>query len=113
LTDEWPICAAPSGWEIRTEHIMVAEPLTIEVEPGSELARALAEANGRPVRLVSNGVRFRVNRDEEDIWAGYDPEKIREGLERYAGIISPEEAERIKEMIYRAREEGTRPTDRS
>ena len=90
---------------------MVAEPLTIEVEPDSDLARALAEANGRPVRLVSNGVRFRVSRDaREASLAGYDPEKIREGLERFAGTISPEEGERMKELIYRGREEE-HPTD--
>ena len=56
---------------------MVAEPLTIEVEPDSDLARALAESNGRPVRLVSNGVRFRVSRDEEASWAGYDLAALR------------------------------------
>lgn len=84
---------------------------TIHVESGSELARALADAN-EPVRLVANGVRFRVIRDSDDPWADYDPEKVRAGLRKFAGMITAEEGERMKEIIYRGREEGTRPPDR-
>jgi hypothetical protein len=56
--------------------------------------------------------RYLVIRDPDDPWAGYDPEKVRAGPRKFAGMISPEEAERIKERIYRGREEGTRPLDR-
>ena len=89
----------------------INNPRTIHLDPDSELARALASVNGEPVFLDSSGVRFRVIRVEDDTWADYDPEKVRAGLRRFAGMISPEEADRIKEQIYRGREEGTRPPD--
>jgi hypothetical protein len=91
---------------------MSREPLTIAIDPDSELGRALDEANGTPIVLVRDGVRFRVTRDPDDPWASYDPEGLREGLREIAGTLSPEEGERIKELIYRGREEGTRPIDR-
>lgn len=91
---------------------MAKEPLTIKVDPQSELGRALDEADAAPVVLDRGGVRFRVSRDDDDPWANYDPEKVRAGLRKFAGMISPEDAERLKEAIYRGREEGTRPLDR-
>jgi hypothetical protein len=103
-------------WKYRREYrkesvIMEDIPLTITVEPGSELARALADANGRPIELVNGDVRYRVSQKEDDVWAGYDPERIRAALERFAGSLSAEEGERIKQLIYRGREEGTRRMD--
>jgi hypothetical protein len=92
--------------------MMTTTPLTIRIDPESELGRALADADVKPVILQSNGARFRVTRDPDDPWANYDPEKVRAALRKFAGMISPEEGERIKEMIYRGREEGTRPLDR-
>jgi hypothetical protein len=50
--------------------------------------------------------------DPNDIWANYDPERVRVTLEKVAGTLTPEEGDRLKEAIYRAREEGTRPPDR-
>ena len=86
---------------------MIDQPKTIQVEPESELARALEEAAA--IVLERNGVRSRVSREADDIWADYDPERAREGLRRFAGLISRDEAEAIKADIYCAREEGTRP----
>ena len=91
---------------------MAKESLTIHVDPDSELARALHNPDAAPVVLNSNGVRFRVSRDDDDLWADYDPERVRAGLRQFAGMISVEEGERLKQFIYRAREEGTWPPDR-
>lgn len=91
---------------------MAKEPLTITVDPDSELGRALDETGGSTVILERNGTRFRVTRDPDDPWADYDPEKVRAGLRKFAGMLTLEEGERIKETIYRGREEGTRPIDR-
>jgi hypothetical protein len=91
---------------------MAREPLTITIDPDSELGKALAEPDSAPVILVRNGTRFRVTRDPEDPWANYDPEKVRAGLKRVAGLLTPEEGDRIIEAIYRGREEGTRPIER-
>ncbi|MDQ3692060.1 MAG: hypothetical protein M3464_00315 [Chloroflexota bacterium] len=91
---------------------MSNEPLTITIDPDSELGRALDETAGSPVVLVRAGARFRVTRDPDDPWATYDPDKVRAGLRKFAGMLTREEGERIKESIYRGREEGTRPLDR-
>jgi hypothetical protein len=91
---------------------MAIETMTITVDPESELGRALEHSDDARVILVRNGARFRVTRDSEDPWANYDPEKVREGLRKFANLLTPEEADRIKEAIYRGREEGTRPIDR-
>ena len=56
--------------------------------------------------------RFRVTREADDPWAHYDPAKLRAGLQKVAGLLTPEEGDRIIEAIYRGREEGTRPLDR-
>jgi hypothetical protein len=91
---------------------MAKEPLTIMIDPDSELARALAATDGELVVVLRNGTRFRVTRDSDDPWSNYDPEKVLEGLREIAGTLSPAEGERIKELIYRGREEGTRPITR-
>lgn len=98
---------------------MAAECKVIVVGSESDLGSALGAAGGESIVLLCGGVRFRVVQnkvatfaDPNDIWANYDPEGIRQGLREIAGIITPEEAERIKQMICRGREEGTRPIDR-
>jgi hypothetical protein len=91
---------------------MAKEPLTIVIDPDSELGRALVETDGELVVLLRNGTRFRVTRDTDDPWANYDPEKVRDGLRKFAGMLTREEGERIKEAIYRGREGGTRPLER-
>jgi hypothetical protein len=53
-----------------------------------------------------------VIREAEDPWATYDPAKLRAGLKKVAGLLSPEEGDHIIETIYRGREEGTRPITR-
>jgi hypothetical protein len=42
---------------------MRKEPLTITIDPESELGRALDETDGGPVVLLRGGARFRVTRD--------------------------------------------------
>jgi hypothetical protein len=91
---------------------MASETMTITIDPDSELGRALEHSEDARIILVRNGARFRVTRDPDDPWANYDPEKVREGLKKVAGLLTPEEGDRIIEGIYRGREEGTRPIDR-
>jgi hypothetical protein len=91
---------------------MAKERLTITIDPDSELGRALDENDGELVVLLRTGTRFRVTRDPDDPWATYDPEKVRAALRKFAGMLAPEEGERITEAIYRGREEGTRPLER-
>jgi hypothetical protein len=91
---------------------MAKEPLTITIDPDSELGRALDQTGEVPIVLLRNGTRFRVTRDADDPWANYDPERVLEGLHEIAGTLSPAEGERMKDLIYRGREEGTRPITR-
>lgn len=91
---------------------MVTVSKTIDIEPGSELDRLMEEAGEGTLRLVRNGVCYRLEREDVDPWVGYDPEKADAGMRAAAGSLSVEDAERLKEYIYCGREEGTRPIDR-
>lgn len=90
---------------------MASAAQTIHVDPDSELGHALAEGT-EPVFLESAGARFRVVRTADDIWSGYDPERLLASVRAAAGTLTPEEGEELKELIYRGREEGMRPPDR-
>ena len=85
---------------------------TIKVTPETSVGHLLDEADAAPVVLEANGTRYRLVREPDDPWTSYDPERVRAGLRRFAGTLSLEEGERIKALIYRGREEGTRPLDR-
>ena len=87
------------------------ETIALEIDPESELGKALAVAGRQRLTLVSNGRRYVVSRDPLDTDDGYDLEAFREALRAAAGIFTPEETEQLKRNIYRWREEGTRPID--
>lgn len=90
---------------------MAKAPLTITIDPDSDLGRALDAAEGDTVVLLRDA-RFRVTREADDPWSAYDPEQVRAGLRKFAGLLSEDEGERMKAAIYRGREEGTRPLSR-
>jgi hypothetical protein len=91
---------------------MAATTKTIRVLPDSELARLLEEAADGPLLLEKDGVRYRLDRDDGDVWAGYDPVAALEGIRAAGGSWRGVDAEALKAALYRAREEGTRPPDR-
>jgi hypothetical protein len=91
---------------------MVEATKPIPVTAATDWPQVLADAASAPVRLEHAGVVYRLSREDEGVWAGYDPELLRDGLRRSAGMITPEDAERMKALVYRGREEGTRPLDR-
>jgi hypothetical protein len=62
--------------------------------------------------LLRGSARSRVIREAEDQCATHDSAKLRAGLKNVAGLLSPEEGERMKARIYHGREEGTRPISR-
>ncbi len=90
---------------------------TISIEPGSEIDRLLNQAAAGPIDLERHGERYRLRRVEsdadEETWAGYDPAQAIAGMRAASGSWSDIDAEELKAYIYRAREEGTRPLDRS
>jgi hypothetical protein len=91
---------------------MHTEPRKYRVTPESELSRLLSNANREPVILENGNMRFRVVLEAEDIWAGYDPDAVIAGIDAPARSITPEEAERMKQLDYDAPEAWTRPITR-
>lgn len=87
------------------------EVVTIELDPESELAQALAGVDKKPIVLVSDGERFRESRAEQDAAADYDAEAVRAALRAAAGTITPEEGERLKRTIHPWRDEEGRRID--
>lgn len=48
----------------------------------------------------------------EDIWAGYDPEKVKEALKHTSGSWADIDTDRLIAKLYEARARGSRPADR-
>ena len=85
---------------------MYLQPKRIKVEPGSELARLLEEANETPLLLEKDGVLYHLTAsDKEDIWADYDPERVRAGLKESAGALSGVDTKELREDIRASREQ--------
>jgi hypothetical protein len=82
------------------------------VTNGGELARLVDAAKEFPVILERDGVRYRLTREEDGVWANYDPEAVLSALRAARGSLSRDEGEELKAYIYRARTEGSRPADR-
>ena len=78
----------------------------------SEPGAAPHAADETPGAGQPAGKRYLELADPDDPWANYDPDAFRAALRKVAGLYTPEEADRLIENIYRAREEGTRPIDR-
>jgi hypothetical protein len=92
---------------------MLTEPHRIRIEPDSELARFLDEVGETPVLLEKNGKLYRLAEEPEtDLWANYDPEKARAALKRVAGSWADIDVHKLIADLYRAREEGSRPSTR-
>lgn len=54
----------------------------------------------------------RLEREDEDIWAGYDAEQVRQAIAETAGSWADLDTDALIDKLYRAREEGSRPADR-
>lgn len=99
---------------------MLHRTRTIHIESGSDLDRALDESLETPVEIEKDGVRYRLTRvdpsashddvvlaDEDDIWAGYDPERMREALRRSAGAFRGIDGDQLKADILEQREQDS------
>jgi hypothetical protein len=87
----------------------------IDVPSGSELARVIEEAEPSPVHLVKDGVRYRLERavaeePQDDELSGEDEDEDAK-FARFVGAWKGIGADEMKEMLRRAREEGSRPMD--
>ncbi len=91
---------------------MLNESHTIKVAPDSELARLLEEAGDTPLLLEKDGTLYRLSREDENLWAGYDAEKVRAAIAQTAGSWADVDTDQVIAALYRARETGARPTTR-
>lgn len=91
--------------------VTVKSAKVVKVTAKTELPDLLDEAAAGPLILDRDGERFELRRAEAR-QADTGPKTVAESLQRHAGFITPEEAEQMIEVIYRAREEGSRPLDR-
>jgi hypothetical protein len=91
---------------------MPHEPYIFHIAADSELGHLLDTAADTPVLLEKEGKRYRIVPEQNTLWAGYDPAKVRHALQLSAGLLRVDEAERLKAEIYAAREEGSRSATR-
>ena len=70
----------------------MAERKPIFIEPESDTARLLRQVGDEPVSIVSEGVKYRIEREPADPFANYDAAKVlaslRGGIGLYEGSMS-------------------------
>ena len=76
---------------------MVAESVTITIDPESELAQALSRTDDdAPVRLDIRGKRYRISpEDESDLFANYDVKGVLAGLRAGRGALRGIDREKL------------------
>lgn len=92
---------------------MYLQPKRIKVEPGSELARLLEEVGEAPLLLEKDGVLYHVTpSSQEDIWADYDPQRVRAGLKESTGALVGVNTTELLLDIHQSREQKERSGNR-
>lgn len=87
---------------------MLTKPHRIRITPESELARLLDEIGEMPVLLEKDGAVYRLMKEqEEDIWAGYDPQKTKAALRRSVGALRGVDRDELLADIHAAREQDS------
>lgn len=81
----------------------------IAIEPDSETAQLLKRVGDEPVSIISNGVRYRIEKESEDPFANYDPAKALEALRESAGALAHIDLESFKKEIREQRSQAPRP----
>ena len=87
---------------------MAKEPLTITIDPESELGRALAAVDDAPIVLERCGARFRVTREADDPWVDYDPQRVRRALRESAGALAGVDVAVLQRELREQRSQDSR-----
>jgi hypothetical protein len=94
---------------------MANEPMKkIKVTADSELGKLVDEARRHPVLLEKDGAVYSLtphSSDPDDLWAGYDPKKVREAIIAYGGSWAELDADAMIADVYEARKRGSRPAN--
>jgi len=94
------------------EHMANDPTETIKVTAGSELGKLVDKARRHPVLLEKDGAVYSLtpaSNDPADLWAGYDPKKVRDAIIAYGGSWVESDAEAMIAAVYDARKRGSRP----
>jgi hypothetical protein len=86
---------------------MTAEKV-VPVEPGSDVDQFLRQADEHPIIAVVHGRRFRVAREPNDIFANYDPERVKVGLAASVGAFAGIDGEALKNELREERSQNSR-----
>jgi hypothetical protein len=86
---------------------MLSEANRIHIQPDSELAHLLDEMGDTPILLEKNCELYRLAK-EEDIWAGYEPQRARRALRKSAGALRGTDQEELLNDIHLARQQDSR-----
>jgi hypothetical protein len=86
---------------------MAKEPLTITIDPESELGQALAAVDDAPLVLERSGEHFRVIREVDALWANYDPERVRRALRESAGALAGVDVDALKRELREQRSQDS------
>jgi hypothetical protein len=94
---------------------MAHEPRTIKVTANSELGKLVDEARRHPVLLEKDGAIYSLtpaSSDPDDLWAGYDPDKVKKAIAETAGSWKDLDTDKLIADISRAQRVGSRPATR-
>ncbi len=90
------------------EYPMTSETKRIRIEPESELARLLGEADNMPLLLEKDGELYRLTKEKEETnWAGYNPDQVRAALRKSAGALRGVDRDQLLTDISLAREQNS------
>jgi hypothetical protein len=91
---------------------MAHEPTkTIKVSADSELGKLVEKAARHPVLLEKDGAVYSLtpaSSDPDDLWAGYDPDKVKKAIAETAGSWKDLDTDKLIAAISRARKDGSR-----
>jgi hypothetical protein len=77
----------------------------IKVTPDSELRKLVDEARRHPVLLEKDGAvysRTPHSSDPDDLWAGYDPEKVKQAIRTYAGSWKDYDPQKVRQGLQQS-----------
>jgi hypothetical protein len=97
----------PGGGHRGRRIVMVTPTRTVVVAPDSEVGKLLEQADRAPLVIERNGARYRVMREKDDPFAGYDPERALEALRRSAGALAGVDVEALKADLREQREQDS------
>jgi hypothetical protein len=86
---------------------MVVQTNAIAVQSEDEVGQLLKQADEAPLFLERNGVRYRVSREPDDLFADYDPERVRIALEESRGALAGVDIEALKADLREQREQDS------